>query len=915
MKILLLCIPWKTITLLYLLLSCSWAASQVIDNNGQLQNQWSRLRTARIAGKRVPPLYTEDFGDCMAKSMVKLTQFHAAYYHDDLMVGFHLDGHTSLKNESIMVYIGFFAYGKRRFDLIFDPCEANIRNLCPMDASRQIGDGGLLQVAPTDISGISQTTLRLPDLEGRAVLRVFSNSTRSQIACYASTVTNGVTMSHPQAVVSLLALIIFITFILSLATIIYGEDILTMQLHYSHSSSLLLAFTVLHHIYFTGAISANWPRVLVEFWSNFAPFAGMIYSKSMQSSIDRLVGADKGDVRILGANPVGNVFPHLGGYNITNIYNTSPSNRTFGPLRTSLWAPMDEQDYHASASSASLSSTFQWQGQLVDDGFPMPGNYSGFAGTLSMQKIPAVNALTTGLLWVLVLIAALTAVIPVVKMIIELLIHWKVIKGRQAQNLAYFRIHWPEFVLAMLLRSLFIGFGMLSFLALFQFGFGGAASVKALAAITFLVLILGSVSITAYAISYRHSHFTSMPERRPLVFERRNLLNIIPWFVLTTKGSTVSKESSTTALQNYPWWKSCVHDTGSNESKFLLRFGWLLARFKDDRWHFCVIWLMHEFLRACFLGGAVANPISQTVGLLILEITFMICVITMNPFEAKRLSIVLYTLSFSNISSALLSIPLLAQHNLNRMAAFAIGMAIAIIHSILVLLLVISMLSGIITSYISLTRNRRIPADQLGSHPIRMRYLGHVNRGVGYNPGAFYSTPGSMSPTPRQASFKVHSVRRCPKIIDESPTPYHRNPSTPTSSLRVSRRTYAPPFPLDPSTPPTTADAAILGFRDTDSSDPFTTPSTMDLGVSGLKRADSLGQNGTVSERLQGRLCRITSLETVLSRSASRQEHSQGDSLCLTDTFETARSDMEPLTEFITPLEDREEEGASYSNL
>ncbi|EZF31596.1 hypothetical protein H101_04796 [Trichophyton interdigitale H6] len=913
MNILLLCIPWKTIALLYLLLPCSQAASQVIDNDGQQQNQWSRLRTARIAGKRVPPLYTGDFGDCMGNSMVKLTQFHAAYYHDDLMVGFHLDGTTSLKNESIMVYIGFFAYGKRRFDLIFDPCEANIQNLCPMDASRQIGDGGLLQVAPADISEISQTTLRFPDLEGRAVIRIFSNSTRSQIACYASTVTNGVTMSHPQAVGSLLALIIFITFILSLATIIYGEDIMTMQLHYSHSSSLLLAFTVLHHIYFTGAISANWPRVLVEFWSNFAPFAGMIYSKSMQRSIDGLVGADKGDIRILGANPVGNVSPCLGGYNVTKIYNTSPSNRTFGPFRTGLGAPVDEQDYHASAPSASLSSAFQWQGQLVDEGLPMPGNYSGFAGTLSIQKIPAVNAFTTGLLWILVLIAALTAVIPVVKVIIELLIHWKVIKGRQAQNLAYFRIHWPEFVLAMLLRSLFIGFGMLSFLALFQFGFGGAASVKTLAAITFLALILGSVSITAYAISYRNAHFTSIPEKRPLVFERRKLLNIIPWFVLTTKGSTVSKEPSTT-LQNYPWWKSCVHDTGSNESKFLLRFGWLLARFKDDRWHFCVIWLMHEFLRACFLGGAVANPISQTVGLLILEITFMICVITMSPFEAKRLRIVLYTLSFSNISSALLSIPLLAQHNLNRMAAFAIGVVIAIIHSILVLLLLISMLSGIITSYISLTRNRRIPADQLGSHPIRMRYLGHVNRGIGYHPGAFYSTPGSMSPTPRQASFKVHSIRRCPKIIDESPTPYHRNPSTPTSSLRVSRRTYAPPFPLDPFTPPTTADSAILGFRDTDS-DPFTTPSTMDLGLSGLQREDSLGQNSMVSEPIQGRLCRITSLETVLSRSISRQEHSQGDSLCLTDTFETARSDLEPLTEFITPLEDREAEGASYSNL
>lgn len=94
--------PWKTIVLLCLLLSCSQAALQVVDNDGQQQNQWSRLRTAHIAGKRVPPLYTGDFGDCMANSMVKLTQFHAAYYHDDLMVGFHLDGHTSLRNESIM---------------------------------------------------------------------------------------------------------------------------------------------------------------------------------------------------------------------------------------------------------------------------------------------------------------------------------------------------------------------------------------------------------------------------------------------------------------------------------------------------------------------------------------------------------------------------------------------------------------------------------------------------------------------------------------------------------------------------------------------------------------------------------------------------------------------------------------------
>ncbi|EFQ97172.1 hypothetical protein MGYG_00216 [Nannizzia gypsea CBS 118893] len=695
-----------------------------------------------------------------------------------------------------------------------------------MDASRQIGDGGLLPVTPTDISEISPAALRLPDFEGRAVIRIFSNSTRSQIACYASTLTNGVTMSHPQAVGSLLVLLIAITFILSLATIIYGEDVATMQLHYSHSSSLLLAFTVLHHIYFTGAISANWPRVLVEFWSNFAPFAGMIYSRSMQGSIDRLVGGDKGDIRILGANPVGSVSSNLGGYNITSIYNTSLSDRNAGLFNTGPKFSMEELDYRVSTSSTSSSSAFQWQGQLVNDGFPIPGNYSGFAGTLAMQKISVVNAFTTGVLWFLVLLLALTVVIPLVKLMIELLISWKVIKGRHAQNLAYFRIHWPEFVLAMLLRSLFIGFGMLMFLALFQFGFGGASSVKALAAITFLIFLVGSVSIMGYAISYRNTHFTPILERRPLVFERRKLLNVVPWFILTRKGGVASKESPTTDIKIYPWWKSCTHDPASNESKFLLRFGWLLARFKDDRWHFCAVWLVHEFLRACFLGGAVANPISQTVGLLILEIMFMICIIVMDPFEAKRLSIVLYTLSFSNISSALLSIPLLTQHNLNRMAAFAFGIAIAIIQGLLVVFLVVSMLSSIVTSCISLTRRRKISADQFASHPIQMRYLEHINRGAGYHTEAFYCTPDLVSPTRRQASFKVHSVRRCPKIIDESPTPYHQIPSTPTSSLRVSHPIYAPTLPLDPFTSPTITEA--------DSSDPFTTTDSGRKAVSSI---------------------------------------------------------------------------------
>ncbi len=43
-----------------------------------------------------------------------------------MTVLFHLAGNTGLANESLMMYIGVYAYGQSRFDLTFDPCGANI---------------------------------------------------------------------------------------------------------------------------------------------------------------------------------------------------------------------------------------------------------------------------------------------------------------------------------------------------------------------------------------------------------------------------------------------------------------------------------------------------------------------------------------------------------------------------------------------------------------------------------------------------------------------------------------------------------------------------------------------------------------------------------------------------------------------
>lgn len=82
--------------------------------------------TVYLADNRRPALYTGNFGDCLGGSLINVTRFDAAYYKDNMTVQFHLAGNSNLNSEALMMYIGVYAYGESRFDLTFNPCDANI---------------------------------------------------------------------------------------------------------------------------------------------------------------------------------------------------------------------------------------------------------------------------------------------------------------------------------------------------------------------------------------------------------------------------------------------------------------------------------------------------------------------------------------------------------------------------------------------------------------------------------------------------------------------------------------------------------------------------------------------------------------------------------------------------------------------
>ncbi|KAF6219570.1 hypothetical protein HO133_004039 [Letharia lupina] len=745
------------------------------NDNLWIQTTNSAGETIWLRDDRKPALYTQDFGDCLGGSLINVTRFDAAYYQDNMTVLFHLEGNTNVANESIMMYIGVFAYGESRFDLTFNPCNAQIYSLCPMNSSVPISADGIIPVDQSDVSGIPAIALGIPDFEGQAILRIFGNSTETEIGCYSALVTNGASFSHPSSVGTVLGIFTIVAIVASLATAVYGDHIPTMRTHYAHSLSVFVVFAVLHHIYFTGALSMNWPSVLAAFWSNFAWSAGMIYSESMQNSINQLIGSNKGNTSIVGAASSGASANDLGGgYSISQIYKRASldiSRRYLESLdhQWNMLRTRELESHIAKRAASNSSSASPWYGNPIKPGLPIPGNFSGFAGTLSEQGIPASNAFMTGLLWLLILIALITASVVAFKWILEGLGKANLVK---TERLAHFRDHWLLYAAQAALRTMFTAFFMMIFLTLFELTYKGSAGVTAIAALVFTVFFVSMLGIAGYACFYRLrlGRYETVPDR--VHFQKIKAIGPIPWYGLKLESHRFEKSEPTVSAGSVPWWRiRFVNEdpqrVGVHQDKdYTMRFGWLAARFRRTRWWFFVVWLVYEFVRACFYGGAAGHALTQVFGLLVVEIIALVVIVLMRPFEGARLNaLMVYLLGFSKVATVALSAAFDARFNLQRITTTAIGIVIIVIQGVLAIVLMIAIVIGAISSYMSLTRNHENFKPQK-LEKIRQRYFAHLEKTAPDVP----PPPPPPPPPPEEPKgpyFNVTSVRREPKIEDE----------------------------------------------------------------------------------------------------------------------------------------------------
>ena len=658
--------------------------------------------------------------------------------------------------------------------MTFNPCSANINSLCPLNSSVPIEASGIIPVAQSDVAGIPSIALTIPDFEGQAILRIFANSTESQIGCYSAVVSNGASFSHPAAVGTILGIFALVALVSSVAVAAYGDSVPEIRKHYAHSISMFVVFSVFHHIFFTGALSMNWPSVLVAFWSNYAWSAGMIYSSKMQDSINQFIGSNRGNISMVGAAASGvNENDLGGGYSISQIYkrSLSLSSEMFQGVGTTL-RPRTFEHALARRDLVNSSTGFSWYGYPVRPGLPLPGNYSGFAGTLAQENIPASNAFLTGLLWLLILIACVAAGMVAFKWIVEGLSRTGALKSQQ---LAFFRAHWLAFISAAVLRICFIAFFMMIFLTTFQFTLGGSSGVKAIAGVVLVIFLLGMLGVAGYALFYRLRSGKYALTSDRLSIERKKI-GFLPWYGFIRESKFKEKDEAKVFAGSLPWRsiqftdKEVARVSVHNDEDYNKKFGWLSARFRQSKWWFFAVWLVYELVRACFYGGAAGHALTQVFGLLVVEAIALISIVLVRPFESNRLNVLMvYLLGFSKVATVALASAFDARFNLPRITTTIIGIVIIVIQGVVTIVLMISIVLGAISSYMSLSRNREEFKPKSWAQ-YRARYLVHVEQKATDQPKPRPTAPDPAAVIPATATepyFRVASVRREPKIEDE----------------------------------------------------------------------------------------------------------------------------------------------------
>lgn len=604
-----------------------------------------------------------------------------------------------------------------------------------MSSSVPVTAWAALPVNAYQNGGFPNFAFNITDIEGSATLRILANSTQTEIGCFQVALTNGKTLSHPEAIAPVLGAFALLAMIASFVTAAYGVSLPHMRMHHAHSLSVFVVFETFQTIFFSSLLSVNWPSILVAWWTNFAWSAGLIYVP--------------GIVRPLSS------FAGVNGTSGETV-NTSPG---FVSRKAS-------RSLEPSVLTAREVYGYTWSGSPAAPWKPLPGTWSRFPAILSAIDIPLADVFLVGLIWLLIVIGLVGLGIVALKISLEILARTKRINE---DRLAYFRNHWTGYLGHAMLRTLVIAFFTLMTLTIFQFTMRVSVGTVAIATVVFILTLIGTISWIAAGCRARTRGGRVQLRADRVVFYRTVIFGAVPG-ILPTWDSTLKEHSiQVRQLLSIPLVRiRHVNDdpdrpTVHLDEQFVKKFGWLSARYRRSRWWFLAYYITYLFCRAALLGGGWHTPLAQVYGVLVLDALASAITVILDPFEGSRnTAMAVWILGSCKITTTALSIPFLPEFDVDRVTAMKLGIVIIVIQGLTIVSLLILIVLGAISSWMSLMRNREDFTPELES--IRVGYFVSMEKKAKDECRVVRKHRELRPPTPR---FSVMSIQRAPKIEDE----------------------------------------------------------------------------------------------------------------------------------------------------
>jgi len=607
-------------------------------------------------------LSSNGYTTCVDNPDISVNAMNIQFDRSTRTVIFDVSG-TSSKVQNVTGSIYVTAYGKQVYSKTnFSPCDPDtyVSQLCPVPAGTFSAVGN--QTIPQQyIDMIPSIAFNVPDLDGQAKVELKS-ADGTELACIESSVGNGKSMSMPA-----------VTYVAAgVAAAALGLSMLSAVAVGGHpgasssSPSFVEVIGWFQGIATNGMLSVQYPSVYQSFTQNFAFSTGIIPWGDMQNAIDSFRSRT-------GGNLTDASYPYL--QNVT-IVATASGNSTGSSIfkravgNTLLWAR--DVTTSVNGTSATLGeggNNSTSNGTTTNNSSSKAVHYvSGIQAYVEQLTVPQANTFMTVLLIFACVVAFITVMILLAKVILEAC----ALATTLPKSLESWRKRYWWRLAKALTNLILLLYGTWTLYCVYQFTNGDSWAAKTLAAVTW-TMFTATLAFFGFKIYSKAHQFKSMNGDASQLFENKEV-----------------------------W----------------LKYSLFYDSMKKGYWWLFVPSIVYMFARNAVIAGADGHGMVQAIGQMAVEVIFLILLIWTRPYNLKSGNVINIVIQVVRVLSVICILVFVEELGISQTTKTITGVILIVVQSVLTGVLAILIAVNALINCIKENPHRRRRKDAGKSFPL-----------------------------------------------------------------------------------------------------------------------------------------------------------------------------------------------------